>query len=112
MWYFPYDMILLPILYAFLLFSPLILILLILINNLISFQNIFGLFVNTWIWIMIFIIIFLLIYSFIPSIQVSSHSESKRIKNFFGTFLLHHTRGFAWGLGLLLGIKDYVLKKR
>jgi len=64
-----------------------------------------------WLGSIIFVGLFLFIYGLIPSIQVAKHSKSKKIKAFIGTLFLHHGRGFAWGIGLLLGIINIILRK-
>lgn len=108
-WYFNYDLIVLPVIYLFILFSILFLPILYIFLTFFHFSFLVNLFL-IWSWILIFSIIFIFIYSLIPTIQV--FSKSKKISSIFGTFLLHHTRGVAWGLGLLLGIKDIILKKQ
>jgi len=44
--------------------------------------------------------------SFNPIIELTN-----KLKNFFSTFLLHNSRGFVWGLGLLFLGKRYCFKK-
>ena len=48
----------------------------------------------------------------IPSFEVALNSKNKKIKAFFGTTLLHHIRGLAWGIGLMLGIINIITRKK
>ena len=57
-------------------------------------------------------LLFLFIYGFIPSFQVAFNSKEKKIKSFFGTLILHHTRGISWGIGLIIGLKNIILNKK
>lgn len=109
-WYFPYDLIFLPLLYLFVLLSTfLIPIYYILFFTIVPNTFLMNLY-PIWFLFYLISVSFLLVYSLIPSIQV--FFKSKILKSFFGTFLLHNSRGFAWGLGLLLGIKDIILGKQ
>lgn len=114
-WYFSYDMYLIPILYAFLIISALILPVLFLINYFLymSFipDGLILFFLSIWFFIISFMIIFLLIYSLIPAFQVASRSK-KKIKAFIGTIFLHHLRCLAWGIGLIIGIKNIIIRKK
>jgi len=109
-WYFPYDMILLPLLYAFILLSSLFLPFLYFINFYINLPSWISFCYSLWLWVFVLTELFLLIYGLIPSFQVAVKSKSK-IHGFLGTSLLHHTRGFAWGLGLLVGFKNIIFRK-
>ncbi len=109
-WYFKYDLMVLPALYLFILFSIILLpIFYILFIKILLYTSLITLF-SIWSWLLIFSLTLVFIYSLIPAFQV--FIKSKKVKKFFGTFLLHHTRGFAWGIGLLLGILDLILKKQ
>lgn len=114
-WYFKYDLITLPILYAFMVLSGIFLTILYLLDLFfyLSFLNYFFLKIiwYIWLWVVFFIGIFLITYGFIPSYHVASLSENKKIRAFIGTTLLHNIRGFAWGIGLIIGIKNIVIKK-
>ena len=96
-WYLPYDVVFQPILYALLLIGwPTLLIVQ-------SFFN--SLFFTILTYISFGIFFFLLLYSFVPAFQVAKRTppSQNRIKFFWGASLLHILRGFAWGLGLILG---------
>lgn len=108
-WYFSYDMLILPILYAFLMISAFAFPISLMVIYFFSTSDVktifFSLFFPIWICIIIFITIFLSGYSFIPAYDVVLHSKKNKFKNFIGTIVLHHTRGLAMGLGLIIGIK-------
>lgn len=103
-WYFRNDMILLPILYAFLIISILFILpistILIIVSDLIFIKIILLGTSN----ILLIISAFIFIYSLVPAYQVSHKSERNFFYSFIGTVIIHHTRCFAWGLGLILGI--------
>lgn len=108
-WYFRYDLILLPIFYLFVILSGILLPIFFLLE-IIFYLPIFIVYLfSIWFWIFIFTCVFLFVYGLIPSIQV--FLKKKKIRSFFGALILHQTRGFAWGLGLLFGFKEYILKK-
>ena len=111
-WYFPYDLLLLPILYAFIIISAIFFPILYLLNLIIDLPFLFDFILFLWRWAIIFIGIFLLIYGLIPSFEVALNSKNKKIKAFFGTTLLHHIRGLAWGIGLMLGIINIITRKK
>ncbi len=110
-WYFPYDMIILPILYAIILISSPIVAILLFLNAFFNLPLLMFPIINFWIFVIIIIILFLFLYSLIPSFQVAAKSNNKKIKDFSGTIVLHHLRGFFWGIGLILGCIDIVFKR-
>jgi len=81
-WYFPYDMVIIPILYVFLLFIMISLPIMYLVNiNLnITFlnNNIWPIIIPITFWIFILISIFLIIYGLIPTIQVILKKKKKK----------------------------------
>ena len=80
--------------------------------NFVLFRSfILDLMLNIWYGTILIFGIFLFVYGLIPSFQVASNSKNKKIKAFFGTLLLHHMCGLAWGIGLMVGIKNYILGK-
>ena len=110
-WYFRYDLIILSISYAFLFLSAFSFPILYLLNRYLFQTSIIISLLNIWLWTIIFICIFLFIYGLIPSCQVFINSKTKKIKYLFGTLSIHHSRGFAWGIGLILGIKNIIFKR-
>lgn len=114
-WYFHYDLIILPILYLFIILSIPILSILFFIDFFFGLIALFGFilefFIKTWLMFLITVGIFCVVYSLIPSFIVSKEISTKKLKAFLGTFLLHNVRCFAWGLGLLVGIKNLIIKK-
>jgi len=108
-WYFPFDLVLLPIFYLFILITIIFLPIYQIIIWLFSNSILVSIF-NIWIWGFLSIVTFLFIYSLIPSFQV--FLKSKKLQNFIGPLLLHNIRGFAWGIGLFLGIIDVVRGKQ
>jgi len=108
-WYFRYDLIILPIMYAILILTFIIYPTTILLNHIVFKNYVLDYLLKIFFWIILIIYLFLFIYGIIPSIQV--YLKSKKLKHFFGSLLLHHIRGFAWGLGLLIGIKNIFFKK-
>ncbi|MFX1295640.1 MAG: glycosyltransferase [Promethearchaeota archaeon] len=96
-WFLPYDVIFQSILYALLLIGLPILIILQL------FFNSFIFLILNFISIGIFLLLFL--YSFLPAIHVAKKTPPNRnkIAFFWGASILHVSRGFAWGLGLISG---------
>ena len=111
-WLFPYDMVLLPFLYAFMILLGILLLTISLLNFYLYLPIISEIIRPIMIWIMILIGMFLFVYGFIPSYQVASHLKNKKLKNFVLTMALHHTRGLFWGLGLIIGIINTIIGKR
>lgn len=109
-WYFPYDMVFQPILYALLIFLIPFIFLLWLFN--------INYFITAWgIWearfpnvtrisfyIFLVISLFLFFYSFIPSAHVARRTRANKSKYFIRTVFLHYIRGIAWGFSLITGI--------
>ena len=97
-WYFPYDMVLQPVFYALLLVGiPIILILPIFLNHFV---------ITLLFWIEIGILLFLFIYAILPAYDVSKRTPKKKskISYFIKSLCLHILRGFAWGIGLYIGV--------
>jgi glycosyltransferase involved in cell wall biosynthesis len=97
-WYLPYDVVFQPIFYALLIIGwPLLLLLQLFFHSLI-FSILF--------YISLGILLFLSLYSFLPATSVARKTPptKSKLKFFFGSASLHILRGFAWGLGLILGI--------
>ena len=103
-------MVLLPLLYALILLSGMFLSVFYIAKFFLSLP-IWLVFLSS-IWLRGFTIICLILfcYSLIPAIQVAKRAK-KRIKAFIGTIMLHHIRGLAWGFGLLIGLKNVILRK-
>ncbi len=111
-WYFPFDMVLLPLLYLFLIISCILYPIFLIMDYHIQFLFILKYFLFVWWLILILVILFILIYGTIPSYQVASYSENKKIRNFLCAMILHHTRGLAWGYGLIIGILRLIFRKK
>ncbi|MFX1311079.1 MAG: glycosyltransferase [Promethearchaeota archaeon] len=111
-WYLPYDMVILPIAYLLLIFTIIFFPILFFINFLLFMSNLVNTILMIWGWIFIIILFIILIFGIFPSYQVASKSKKKKIRNFLATTLLHHSRGFAWGIGLILGIKNIIFKRK
>jgi len=97
-WFLPYDIVFQPLLYALLLFSwPALIILHFIFNS-------FLLQILTLVSLGIFT--FLIFYSFLPAFLVAKKTPYHRSKILFflSSVALHILRGFAWGLGLIIGI--------
>ncbi len=112
-WYFPYDIYILPFLYLFLMSSGILLFIMFLLYNIFLlplFSNLlFNNLIFIWFWLILITIILLFIYGLIPAYQTAAYSKKNKIKTFLETILLHHMRGFAWGLGLIIGIKNLII---
>jgi glycosyltransferase involved in cell wall biosynthesis len=96
-WYLPYDVVFQPILYALLILGwPLLALL----------QYFFTSFIfSVLTFISLGLFLFLFLYSFLPAVTVSRKTppHQSKFKFFLGSASLHTLRGFAWGLGLILG---------
>jgi len=119
-WYFPYDMVILPIFYILLIFLLILLPIMYLMNISLYFpllnEYLWPILIPISLWFFIFILIFLFIYGLIPAIQVASNSKKKKIKPFFGTFILHHIKYLAWALALIIASRrlfsNWIFKKK
>jgi len=96
-WFLPYDVVFQPVLYSLLILGwPLLLLL----------QYFFHSYLfSVLLFVSLGIFLFLLLYSFLPATAVSSKTPTNqsKFKFFCGSASLHILRGFAWGLGLIIG---------
>lgn len=97
-WYLPYDVVFQPVFYALLIVGWPILLLLQTIVPALIFAYLF--------YISLGLFLFLSIYSFLPAITVARKTPppNSKLKFFVGSASLHILRGFAWGVGLIMGI--------